>query len=140
MEPLAVPSDIEAVWRPLTAAETVVATGLIAQASLALRLRVPGVDALITGNELLTAAATAAVVNAVKRVLQNPDLDKQWSETTGPFTESHTVSDAISSGALYFTAADLFGLVPSTGAVPGTARVRSGYPSPARVHTAWGRP
>lgn len=140
MEPFALPSDIEAVWRPLSPAETIVAAGLIDQASLALRLRVPGIDTLISGNEMLTAAATAAVVNAVKRVLQNPDLDKQWSETTGPFTESHTVSDAISSGALYFTAADLFGLVPSNAGIPGTARVRSGYPQPARVRTERGRP
>lgn len=140
MEPFAVPGDIEAVWRPLSATEAVVAEGLIDQASVALRLRVPGIDALIAGNELLTAAAKAAVVNAVKRVLQNPDLDKQWSETTGPFTEFHTVSDSISSGALYFTAADLFGLVPSESGIPGTARVRSGYPRPARTVTAWSRP
>lgn len=132
MEPFATPGDIEAVWRPLTAQETTAAEGLIAQASLDLRLKNRQVDALIAGDALLRAAATKAVVNAVKRVLLNPNLDKQWSETTGPFTESHTVADAISSGALYFTAGDLVGLVPSAAGVLGTARIRSGYPSPTR--------
>lgn len=134
MVPFALPPDIEAVWRPLTNAERIAAVGLIDQASTQLRLRVPGIDALVADDALRASAAQAAVVNAVKRVLINPEMAKQLSETTGPFTKSITPGDAVASGAIYFTANDLFGLVPTASNLPRTARVRSPYPPPRPHH------
>ena len=134
-DPLAVPADIAAVWRPLTTDETQAATGLISQASAMLRMRAPGIDARIAADDdgVVGDAVKAAVVNAVKRVLTNPEAMRQFqnSETTGPFTDQKggTFDDSVATGALYFTGADLFGLVPSVSGLPQMARVKSGYPS-----------
>lgn len=127
---LATVANVQAVFhRQLTDAERTQAQGLIDQASVELRLRVPDVDGIIAADELRRAKATAAVANAVKRVLLNPQALGQHSDTEGGFSESFTPGDAIKSGAIYFTAADLFGLAPaSTSGIPSTARIRSGYP------------
>jgi hypothetical protein len=122
----AVPGDVEDIYRPLTPEETALATGLLAAASLKLRVRVPDIDARIAGSELLAAIAKNAVASAAKRVLQNPDSWRQLSETTGPFSTSGTLDAAVSSGALYLAADDLVGLVSSGGPVFGSVRLRMG--------------
>jgi hypothetical protein len=104
-------ADIEKIWRPLTDAEKVMAEGLIEQASMKLRARIPNIDALILGNELRTELARAAVVNAVKRVLMNPEALRVMSTTTGPFSESKTIDTALSSGFVYIDSGDLAGLI-----------------------------
>lgn len=126
MEPFAEPSDVVAIYRALSTEETILATGLLAAASLKLRVRVPRVDEMAAGSELLAEVAKLAVSMAVKRVLMNPDALRQFSETTGPFSESNTVDSAVSSGALYLSDADLEGLVPSVGGVVGSVRLRMG--------------
>lgn len=128
--PLATVTDVGGIFhRPLTDSELSMATGLINQASIELRLRVPGVDEVIASDELRRAKAAAAIANAVKRVLLNPQALAQHSDTEGGFSESSTPGDAIKSGAIYFTAADLFGLAPASASnIPRTARIRSGYP------------
>lgn len=120
LKPFAEPADIVSVWRPLTTAEDEIAPGLLLTASNRLRLigREHGVDvdAVIADDALLTAAAKTAVINAVVRVLKNPDSLRQFqrSETTGPFTESEggTYDTTIAAGVLYLDPADLLGLVP----------------------------
>lgn len=135
MDPFALPSDIEAVWRPLTAEEDAIAFGLIEQASMLLRARVAGIDARAAVDPVAKAVAQAAVVNAVKRVLLNPGAVRQRSQTSGPFSESATLDSSISTGAVYIDPNDLVGLVSSTGVgLPRTARVRSGYPAPPVGH------
>ena len=115
MEPLAQPSDIVAIWQPLTTAQAVLAPGLIAQASLKLRLlarrRGVDLDALML-DELTKAAVTNAVASAVKRVLMNPEAVRQMSITTGPMSESRTLDTAISSGLLYLDDDDLADIFP----------------------------
>ena len=129
MELFAEPADVAAIWRELDEAETAAAVGLIAAASVKLMARVPGVAGLVDADPLRGEIAKYAVAAAVKRVLINPEGARQFSETTGPFSESVTVDSAISSGALYLDDADLVGLVPavsSWGPVIGSARLRMG--------------
>lgn len=116
LPPFATPADVVAVFRPLTSAEEVLATGLLEQVSNKLRRvarrRSADLDTLML-DELNADAVKAAVVNAVKRVLQNPEAIRQLSTTDGPFTESRTVDTAISSGFLYLDPADLEDIFPS---------------------------
>lgn len=116
--PFATSADIVAVWRPLKPEEEVIAPGLIDQASNKLRLagRRKGVDidALFASADTVKRdAITAVVVNAVKRVLMNPEAVRQYSETTGPFTESKTIDSAVSAGILYLAPGDLSDIFPT---------------------------
>lgn len=114
MDPFAVAADIVAVWRPLTAEEITVADGLLAQASARLRVAVPTIDAQLEAEGetgLKHDLAKAAVVNAVKRVMQNPDGVLQFS--IDDYTERR--DSAVSTGALYLDKADLIGLVSRAG-------------------------
>lgn len=132
MTPFANPTDIK-IGRPLTTSEAELATELLDRASTTLRLRVPGIDALVAADPLRAAKAKHAVLAAVERVLRNPEAAKQYSETDGPFNRSVSVADSLASGLLYFTAEDLYGLaIATTSTVPRTARIRSGYPHPHR--------
>lgn len=112
----AAPDDIVAVFRPLTPVETTLATGLLAQASLKLRLAArklgADIDTLML-DELTAAAVVATVVNAAKRVLMNPEALRQISTTTGPMTDSKTIDAAVSSGLLYLSDADLADVFPA---------------------------
>lgn len=103
--------DIEKIWRPLTEDETSMAAGLLTQASMKLRARIPNIDTLIAASELRTELARASVVNAVKRVLMNPEALRVISTTTGPFSESKTIDTALSSGFVYIDEGDLTGLL-----------------------------
>lgn len=123
------PADVADVFRPLSEAESWVATGLISQAIAQLRPRVPGFDTLMD-DPAKAVLATIAVVNAVKRVLLNPNMMKQVSGTAGPFTESGTFADIVASGTIEFAASDLVGLVPTGTRLPSSTRVKSGYPLP----------
>ena len=87
MEPFATVDDIERVWRELSDAESAMAEGLLSEASMKLRAKIPNIDTLIAGNELRTELARMAVVNAVKRVLMNPEALRVYSTTTGPFSQ-----------------------------------------------------
>lgn len=123
-------ADVAAVFRPLSAAEETITPGLIAQALTKLRIRVPGVDDLAEGDELRDELARMAVVNAVKRVLINPSMMRQVAQTAGTFSQSGTYDGSAATGVIEIDDADLYGLLPSTTALPGTARIRSGYPQP----------
>lgn len=116
--PFAIPDDIVAVWQPLTPAQEIIAPGLIDQASNKLRLagrrKGKDVDAMFdSGDDVVRDAITAVIVNAVKRVLMNPEAVRQYSETTGPFTESKTIDSAVSAGILYLAPGDLSDIFPT---------------------------
>ena len=66
-------ADVAARWRPLSAAETTVATALITDASAVLRARVPTIDARVTAGDLPVALPRSVCVQMVLRVLRNPD-------------------------------------------------------------------
>lgn len=113
-------ADVEQVFRPLTDAERVIVPNLIEQASRKLRVHVPLIDVLIRDADKADLARDA-IVNAVKRVLINPEGIRQTSWTEGPYSESKTVDATMSSGQLYIDPDDLIGLKP----VPQTRRIRS---------------
>jgi hypothetical protein len=123
--------DLAAAFRPLTEAELGVAGSLLTEASVKLRSRVPGLDAMVAADADRGLLAKAAVVNAVKRVLLNPSGMKQRSESAGVFSASGSFDDSGASGSIEFTDADLYGLVATSVAIPGVARARSGYPPAA---------
>jgi hypothetical protein len=116
MTAFAVPDDIANVWQPLTADQESIAEALIDQASLKLRVaarrRGRDLDAMVASDPLIGEAAQTAVVNAVKRVLMNPKALRQYSETTGPFTESQTIDSSVSTGGLYIDPSDLADILP----------------------------
>ncbi len=115
MFPFVDPSDIAAVFRPLTDAEIVLADGLINQAPNKLRRMAlkRGVDIDAITDPLTEDAIRTAVVNSVKRVLMNPEAVRQLSTTDGPFTTSKTIDSSISSGLLYFDPSDLADFIPA---------------------------
>ncbi|MDN4616413.1 Gp19/Gp15/Gp42 family protein [Leifsonia sp. F6_8S_P_1B] len=128
MAAFADPDDVAEVWQPLTPEQVLVAKALLEQASLKLRLaarrRGRDMDAMVTADDLTAQAARVAVVNAVKRVLMNPEALRQISETTGPFSTSKTIDSSLSSGELYIESADLADLLPGRSPVR-SFRVRS---------------
>lgn len=114
MNPFAEVTDLEAIWRPLTTAEKIVAEGLIAQASTQLRARIPNIDAIIAADTTGMKAELAknAVVNAVKRVMQNPDGWLSESEAYDDYKVDKRRDSALSTGGLYIFDGDLVGLLP----------------------------
>lgn len=113
--PFAEPSDVAGIWRPLTAQETVTATGLIAQASAKLTsiAREAGIDiqAYINGDALRIELAKVAVANAVKRVLQNPEAVLSTSFAIDDYKQDDRRDSTVSTGALYIDDADLGWLI-----------------------------
>lgn len=120
-------ADVASRWRPLDTAEQERATVRLGDASSLLRTLVPGIDQRIQADPNLQRVATAAVVDAVVRFLQNPEGAKQVQETIGPKNYGLTF-DGRPSG-IFFTESELASLRPGAGVSPGavlgigTARV-----------------
>ncbi len=68
------PADVEARWRPLSAAETDVAFTLIEDAILKLNAQRPRVQGLVDAGVIPERLVVEAICDAVQRVLRNPDL------------------------------------------------------------------
>ncbi|WP_104164684.1 hypothetical protein [Arthrobacter sp. SX1312] len=128
MAEIATKDNVIEAWGPLSVREEQVVDWLISEADTKLRLRVPAIDAVMEAGGLQAKLATIAVVNAVKRVLLNPEAVRQISTTTGPVTDSKTIDAAVSSGLLYISEEDLRGLLrkPRRSGIR-SFRVRSGY-------------
>jgi hypothetical protein len=103
LAPLAVPSDVEDVWRPLTDAEKPRVLNLIAKASSKLRQKCPfdiddriGLFTSATDPEQLDVTAldpqivADVVATIVKRFLVNQDGVASQSQGAGPFSKSAT--------------------------------------------------
>lgn len=126
--------DVAAVWGDLSVEEEERVEAWLLTASNNLRLigrrRGIDVDEYIEGDELLTQAAKDAVIEAIRRRLMNPGGIRQRSRTVvdGPFsdTSSETIDNAVSSGGLYFTDADLSWLPTARGGLRSFS-VRSGF-------------
>lgn len=101
MADFATAADVAARWRPLTSAETAVATVLCADASAVIRARFPGIDGQVDA-----AILTMIVAGMVKRALIAPeDGVSQESETTGPYSHSQSFANPMRN--VFLTAADL---------------------------------
>lgn len=114
MFPFAYPEDVEAVWRSMTATEVTVATNLLQQASAKLRVRVPTVDTQIADDAtgLKASLASAAVVNAVRRLMINPEAWLSESEAIDDYRKDRRRDSSVSAGLLYLDEGDLIGLLP----------------------------
>lgn len=121
--------DVIAIIGPLTPAQEAVVDGLLLNASVKVYLLAQraGID-LASLDEIGTAAVTAAVVNAVVRVLRNPEGIRQFqnTRTAGPYseTEGGTRADDSASGGLYIADGDLPWTLGNDQGWVGTARLR----------------
>lgn len=122
MPALAIADDIAGMWRPLSAAEYVVATNWIVRASAMVRFNVPGLDARIVADPNLGVLAKGVVVDMVLRVLKNPDGKLEESIDDYRYRRD----SATSSGALYLSAAEQSSLVPSLAGLGGAFVVSLG--------------
>lgn len=102
---LAVVSDVEDRWRPLSTDEQNRASVLISDASSLLRAEFPGIDTTIDTGGLDAAVVAAIVANMVKRAMIAPsDGISQESETAGPFSHSQSYSNPM--GNVFLTMAE----------------------------------
>jgi hypothetical protein len=127
-------ADVSAL-RPLTSDEQAKAGLLLEYASVLIRQNVPDVDARLSSGALDAAVPRLVSVSMVLRALgglaATPGA-KSESQTVGPYSKSVTYAEAVGSGLLTLTAADLAMLAaaPTTSAVSagvGTIRLGSGY-------------
>lgn len=104
MAALATTTDVENVWRPLSAAETTVATALLRVASRVVRARYADVDDRIAAGSLDKQDVADVVALMVKRAMLSPAADgvEQQSQTAGPFGISNKYANA--EGNVYLTA------------------------------------
>lgn len=125
MGPLAIPEDLEAIWRPLTDAETSVAVARIAQASRKIRGDVPLVDGLTVAQRIDAGSLDGelvrdVVVEMVRRVMVMGDYVRQQSITVDDATKSSTYDVGVSSGVMFIADSEMNSLV-------GRAVVSSAY-------------
>lgn len=117
MDPFADPSDVEAIWRPLTDAESIVVASRIMQASRLLRrkvLQLVGVslDDLIVSGPITAADVTDVVADVVHRALTMKPFVKQQSTTVDDATISMTFDSSVSDqGGVFITEAEVFDLL-----------------------------
>lgn len=122
--PFAAPGDLEAIWRPLTDAETVVAAGLLDAASQVI-VEIPAVAVRILAGTVADATLRFVCAQMVQRVMLNPERLKQYTVTSDDSTESGVYADAVLTGELMISASEmdrLLGRIP-VGAQPGAFSV-----------------
>jgi len=125
----AYPGDVAARWRTLTTEESYSASVLLDRVSALMRQSSPNLDARIAANPDLALIAAGVAVDAVVRVLRNPEGNV--SETVGPW--SFRRSDAVADGRLYLTAQELAQLNSGDAAPRGAFTIRPGVPPVARA-------
>lgn len=130
--PLADPSDVAGIWRPLTDAEVIVAEGQIRFASAIVRQQVSSVDARMLAGILDGDLVRGVVASMVQRVLMNPERNTEVSIDDMRMKKS----DSVASGDLYLSATELALLQPASvvgSASAGAFTIRS----PAVPSYAW---
>lgn len=112
-------SDIEQVWRPLTAGEAALITGLSGKAWRHIKTRFPDIEITTTVyppavEPLVSPDVVRDVMGSmIIRVLKNPDSLRIRSESIDDHTDAATLDAAISSGELYLTADEVALLTPA---------------------------
>lgn len=109
----ATPQDVAAGFRPLTDPEALIVPTLLERAEAILLATVPSVPARIDSGTLSKGVVVAVEAAMVERVLRNPGGRRQESRTLGDFTDSWTIDDAVSSGALSVSGAEVALLAPA---------------------------
>ena len=101
--------DVADMWRPLTVAEQVTASTLLGRVSSLIRLRLPGIDARIVADQNLADLVLGVAVDAVLRVLRNPEGLVQ--ESVGGYSYSRAAGTT--GGGLYVSNQEWALLAPS---------------------------
>lgn len=99
MTAFAAPEDVADLWRPLSVAEAVATGALLDRVSALIRLRRPTIDARLAAEPNLALVARGVAVDAVLRVLRNPD--GLTFEQIGAY--AYRRADAVADGVLYVT-------------------------------------
>jgi hypothetical protein len=115
--------DVEFLWRPLAQEEVGAASVLLARVSALVRTRIPDIDTRIAGDPNFGVLATGVVVDAVLRVLRNPE--GYTSEQIGAYAYSR----AAGASGLYLTDLEWALLLPPA-AVRGAFTIRPWSRSP----------
>lgn len=107
-------TDLEAVWRPLTAAEAATVAGRSNSAWLRIAAAVPDIEARLAAVPPKTTTATVkdVMVSMMLRVFKNPDGLRSYGGSIDDGSENVTVDSALSTGELYVSAAELVMLRP----------------------------
>lgn len=122
-------SDVSTVYGELTALQAAQVSAWLARLSAMVRLRYPTIDARVAASADLGVLTRGVLVDAVLRVLRNPD--GKVSETIDDYT--YRRSDTVADGSLYLTDDEWALLEPAlSGASSGGAfTIRpGGVPSP----------
>lgn len=122
----AYPGDVAPRWRTLTTEEAYSASVLLERVSAVMRLNSAGLDDRIAGDPDLAIVASGIAVDAVLRVLRNPDGKVQ--EAIDDY--SYRRADAVADGVLYLTPSELAQLAPGGTTARGAFTITPG-PSPA---------
>ena len=101
-------ADIEARWRPLTAAEETVAEAYLDDAWAVVLSQVPGIEARMAAGTLSLDLVVKVVAAMVLRIMRNPDGVRQWSVDDASFTRDQ----ALSAGLLYLADSERTELMP----------------------------
>lgn len=111
-DPFAAPEDVENRWKPLSEAQRIRATVLLADASRMVRGKPWAVDARIAAGTLDPEDVRMVVANMVKRALMGLDVEgvTEQSEGVGPFSVNRRFSNPL--GNLYFSVEDESTLEP----------------------------
>lgn len=118
-------TDVESTWRPLSDRQTTTAMVLLDRISAVMRRDVPSLSERVASDPDTAIIARGVAVDAVLRVLRNPEGKVQESLDDYAYRRS----DAVADGLLYLTDAELALLSPAGAAVSlpkmGTARLGS---------------
>jgi hypothetical protein len=96
-------ADIEARWRPLSAAEQVVAATRLDDAWRKLKRDIPDLEARMVGNADLTADVVRVLSDAVIRVLQNPEGIRRGTVSLDDASRTFDFGGDSTRVGLYFT-------------------------------------
>lgn len=138
--PWAEPEHIEAVWRPLTAAESDRATGLIEAVERGIVREWPDVPGRLTNGTLLVEDVRDVIVWSVMGVLgvdaEIPQNAKSYQETSGSESRSITLDGTLGAAWLTFSAWMVRVFEPRGGqSGPPVARSRFNAPAGGRFDT-----
>jgi hypothetical protein len=142
-DPFATVDDVATdLMRPLTTAEAARADTGVTVASAIIRSRLPLIDQWITEGELDPVLPRQVVVDAVVRVLRNPNGMKQVQQTAGPFSSGGSWDTDQVGGRVYITDDELAMLEPASSPTPtppaGTVIARPGLaPPPYGLPRPW---
>lgn len=113
MDPFATPSDVEAIWRPLTPNEEMLAYNRAMQASRLIRREVPLVKGLTVDQRITAGTLTAddvkdVAAEMVKRTFTLPEFVRQQSVSVDDGSQSNTIDSSVSDkGGVFLTDAEL---------------------------------